>query len=168
MREHVSTVTRSHVFAILVLALLAAALTGCGVGKATNEEKINKTASTYLRALADGDTAEACAQLTRRAKGERCESAMKERLSGLDADVLKNAADGSIDVEIDGDSATPRGAYPFKTFFGRASRSSSGLAPSYARRAVAECFSRSRSRRAVVRVATTACPRVVAASPSPR
>jgi hypothetical protein len=106
MREQISTVTRSHVFAILVLALLAAALTGCGVGKATNEEKINKTASTYLRALADGDTAEACAQLTRRAKGERCESAMKERLSGLDADVLKNAADGSIDVKIDGDSAT--------------------------------------------------------------
>jgi len=106
MREQISTVTRSHVFAILVLALLAAALTGCGVGKATNEEKINKTASTYLRALADGDTAEACAQLTRRAKGERCESAMKERLSGLDADVLKDAADGSIDVKIDGDSAT--------------------------------------------------------------
>jgi len=106
MREQISTVTRSHVFAILVLALLAAALTGCGVGKATNEEKINKTASTYLRALADGDTAEACAQLTRRAKGERCESAMKERLSGLDADVLKDAADGSIDVDIDGDRAT--------------------------------------------------------------
>jgi hypothetical protein len=102
------------------------------------------------------------------AKGERCEPAMKEGFSALDADALKNAADGSIDVEIDGDSATPRGAYPFKTFFGRASRSSSGLAPSYARRAVAECFSRSRSRRAVVRGATTACPRVVAASPSPR
>jgi hypothetical protein len=31
---------------------------------------------------------------------------MKERLSGLDADVLNNAADGSIDVKIDGDSAT--------------------------------------------------------------
>jgi hypothetical protein len=106
MREQISTVTRSHVLAILVLALLAATLTGCGVGKATNEEKINKTASTYLRALADGDTAEACAQLTRRAKGERCESAMKERLSGLDSDALKNAADGSIDVEIDGDRAT--------------------------------------------------------------
>src|SRR5215218_7812755 len=104
MREQTSTVTPSHVLAILVLALLAAALTGCGVGKATNEEKINKTASTYLRALADGDTATACAQLTSRAKGERCETAMKERLSRLDADVLKDAADGSIDVKIDGDS----------------------------------------------------------------
>ena len=106
MREQTSTVTRSHVLAILVLALLAAALTGCGVGKATNEEKINKTASTYLRALADGDTAEACAQLTPRAKGERCESAMKERLPRLDSDALKNAADGSIDIKIDGDRAT--------------------------------------------------------------
>jgi hypothetical protein len=107
MREQISTVTRSHVVAILVLALLAAAaLTGCGVGKATNEEKINKTASTYLRALADGEIATACAQLTRRAKGERCETAMKERLSRLDADALKDAADGSIDVEIDGDRAT--------------------------------------------------------------
>jgi hypothetical protein len=106
MRGQASTITPSRVFAILVLALLAAALTGCGVGKASNEEKINKTASTYLRALADGDTAEACAQLTRRAKGERCESAMKERLPRLDSDALKNAADGSIDVEIDGDRAT--------------------------------------------------------------
>jgi hypothetical protein len=106
VREQISTVTRSHVLAILVLALLAAALTGCGVGKATNEEKINKTASTYLRALADGETATACAQLTSRAKGERCETAMKERLSRLDADALKDAADGSIDVDIDGDRAT--------------------------------------------------------------
>jgi cytochrome c553 len=106
MRGQASTITPSRVFAILVVALLAAALTGCGVGRASNEEKINKTASTYLRALADGDTAEACAQLTRRAKGERCESAMKERLPRLDSDALKNAADGSIDVEIDGDRAT--------------------------------------------------------------
>jgi hypothetical protein len=106
MRGQASTITPSRVFAILVLALLAAALTGCGVGKASNEEKINKTASTYLRALADGDTAKACAQLTPRARGERCGAAMKERLSRLDSDALKNAADGSIDVEIDGDRAT--------------------------------------------------------------
>jgi hypothetical protein len=106
VRDEKSTIARGGVLAILVLALLAATLTGCGVGKATNEEKINKTASTYLRALADGETATACAQLTSRAKGERCETAMKERLPRLDADALKDAADGSIDVEIDGDSAT--------------------------------------------------------------
>jgi hypothetical protein len=105
MRKGRSTLTRGGLLAILVLAFLVA-LTACGVGKASNEEKINKTASTYLRALADGDTAEACAQLTPRAKGEGCETAMKERLSRLDADALKNAADGSIDVDIDGDSAT--------------------------------------------------------------
>jgi len=68
MRGQASTITPSRVFAILVVALLAAALTGCGVGRASNEEKINKTASTYLRALADGDTAKACAQLTPRAR----------------------------------------------------------------------------------------------------
>jgi hypothetical protein len=105
MRKGRSTLTRGGLLAILVLAFLVA-LTACGVGKASIEEKINKTASTYLRALADGDTAEACAQLTPRAKGEGCETAMKERLSRLDADALKNAADGSIDVDIDGDSAT--------------------------------------------------------------
>jgi hypothetical protein len=105
MRKGRSTLTRGGVLAVLVLALLTA-LTACGVGKASNEEKINQTASTYLRALADGDTAKACAQLTPRAKGERCETAMKERLSRLDTDALKNAADGSIDVDIDGDSAT--------------------------------------------------------------
>jgi hypothetical protein len=112
MPEQTSTSNRSRVLAILVLAFLAAALMGCGVGKATNEEKINQTASTYLRALADGDTAKACAQLTPRMRGEGCETVMKERLSRLDSDALKNAADGSIDVDIDGDSATARLSEP--------------------------------------------------------
>jgi hypothetical protein len=58
------------ILGVLVLGLLAAALAaGCGVGKASNQEKISKTATTYLRALADGDTAKACLQLTRRARG---------------------------------------------------------------------------------------------------
>src|SRR6266508_1491013 len=106
MRDEKSAIARGGVLAILALALLAAALTGCGVGNATDEEKINKTASTYLSALADGDTAKACAQLTSRARGERCEPAMKERLPRLDTDALKDAADGSIDVDIDDDRAT--------------------------------------------------------------
>jgi hypothetical protein len=112
MRDEKSTIARDGVLAILALALLAAALTGCGVGKASNEEKINKTASTYLRALANGDAAKACAQLTSRAKAERCEPTMKERLSRLDAYALKNAADGSIDVGIAGDTATARLSEP--------------------------------------------------------
>ena len=49
---------------ILLVLVLAVAAAGCGVGPATNEEKISKTASTYLSALADGDAATACAQLT--------------------------------------------------------------------------------------------------------
>ena len=97
---------------LLVLVLLAVAVPGCGVGKATDEEKISKTATTYLRALADGDTATACAQLTSRAKGEGCAAAMKERLSRLDSDALKSAADDSIDIDIDVNTATAGLAEP--------------------------------------------------------
>jgi hypothetical protein len=64
-------------------------------------------ASTYLRAVATATQPRRAAS-SPAAKGERCEPAMKEGFSALDADALKNAADGSIDVEIDGDSATPR------------------------------------------------------------
>jgi hypothetical protein len=87
---------------LLLLLLLAIAAAGCGVGPATNEEKISKTASTYLRALVDGDVTRACAQLTARARGEGCEQAMKERLAGLDTRVLENAADDSMDIDVDG------------------------------------------------------------------
>jgi len=97
---------RIGVLALVVLSLLAVALAGCGVGPATDEEEISKTATTYLRALADGDTATACAQLTSRARGEGCEPALKGRLTRLDADALKNAADGSMDIDIDGNRAT--------------------------------------------------------------
>lgn len=33
--------------------LLAIVLAGCGVGAATDDEKVSKTATTYLRALGD-------------------------------------------------------------------------------------------------------------------
>jgi hypothetical protein len=100
---------------LLVAVALAVAAAGCGVGPATNEEKISKTASTYLSALADGDTATACAQLTPRARGEACDQAMKERLPRLDPGVLKEAADDSMDIDIDGNRASaslsePQGA----------------------------------------------------------
>ena len=106
MREQKSTSTRGGVLALFFLALLAAGLTGCGVGAATNEEKISQTATTYLRALTDGETARACAQLTPRAKGGGCEAALKQRLPGLDSGALTRAADGSMDVDVDGDRAT--------------------------------------------------------------
>jgi hypothetical protein len=91
---------------VALLLLLAAVVAGCGVGPATNEELISKTASTYLRALADGDTATACAQLTAHARGERCDQALKERLTRLDPEVLKDAADSSMDIDVDGDRGT--------------------------------------------------------------
>jgi len=91
---------------ILLVLVLAVAATGCGVGRATNEEKISKTASTYLRALADSDTATACAQLTPRARGEACDQAMKERLRRLDSGVLKAAADDSMDIDVNGNRAS--------------------------------------------------------------
>jgi hypothetical protein len=106
MRNQKSIVARGGLLAGLVLVLLAPVLAGCGVGPATNEEKISKTATTYLKALADGDAAKACAQLTRRAKGGGCEAAMTEHLSGLDSDALRQAADDSMDIEINGDTAT--------------------------------------------------------------
>jgi pimeloyl-ACP methyl ester carboxylesterase len=112
VREQKSTNARGGVLAILILALLAVAVTACGVGGAGDKQKISKTASTYLSALADGDTAEACAQLTRRAKGEGCEQAMKERLSQLEPEALKNAADGSIDIDVAGNRAIARLSEP--------------------------------------------------------
>jgi hypothetical protein len=115
MRKPSSTDTQRGFLALLVLSFLASALTGCGIGPATKQEKVSKTATTYLRALANADTAKACAQLTRRAKGETCEAAMRERLPALDFNALKNAADDSMDIEVDGDTATaglsePQGA----------------------------------------------------------
>jgi hypothetical protein len=106
MRRQESIIARGGLLAGLVLALLAPALTGCGVGPATNQEKISKTATTYLNALADGNAAKACAQLTRRAKGGACEATMTEHLSRLDSDALREAADGSMEIEIHGDTAT--------------------------------------------------------------
>jgi pimeloyl-ACP methyl ester carboxylesterase len=91
---------------LLVLALVAVGLTACGFGPSTNQEKISKTATTYLRALAAGDAAKACAQLTPHARGERCETATKQRLARLEPDALKDAADGSLDIDVHGKTAT--------------------------------------------------------------
>jgi hypothetical protein len=106
LRIQESIIGRGGLLIGLVLALLALTLAGCGVGPATNEEKISKTATTYLKALADGDAAKACAQLTRRAKGGGCKAAMTERLSRLDSDALDQAAEDSMAIEIHGDTAT--------------------------------------------------------------
>jgi hypothetical protein len=91
---------------VLLAVALAVAAAGCGVGPATNQEKISKTASTYLKALADSDTATACAQLTPRARGEACDRSMKERLPTLDPGVLKGAADDSMNIDVNGNRAS--------------------------------------------------------------
>ena len=105
MHTRRSAVARGGVLAILVLALVGV-LTGCGVGRASNQEKISKTVVTYLRALADGDTAKACAQLTGRARGAQCQQVLKERRSRLDPNALTSAADASLDLNIHGNTAT--------------------------------------------------------------
>jgi pimeloyl-ACP methyl ester carboxylesterase len=112
MQPRRSSIARGGLLAVPVLVLLAALLTGCGVGPATNKEKISKTAVTYLKALADDDTATACAQLTSRARGERCEAAIKARLSRLDREALKNAADATMDFTVHGTKATARLSEP--------------------------------------------------------
>ena len=114
MHTRRSAVARGGVLAIVVLALLGA-LTGCGVGRESNQEKVSKTVVTYLRALAGGDTAKACAQLTRRAQDARCRQVLKERRSRLDPNALTSAADASLDFDIHGNTATaglsnPKGA----------------------------------------------------------
>lgn len=112
MRQQRSAGTRRGVVAIVALALLAAALMGCGVGKDGDKEKVSKTATTYLKALAAVDTATACRQLTRRAQGAGCAPAMDERLSRLDSHALRRAADASMDIEIHGNAATAALAEP--------------------------------------------------------
>src|SRR5438034_7235773 len=131
MRTHIPTITKRDVLVALILPLLALALTGCGVGPASDKEKISKTATTYLRALGDGDTVKACAQLTRRAKGEECKPALKRRLGRLDRDALKHAADGSLEIDLHGQTATaglpePSGARFVLAKVGRAWRIDSG------------------------------------------
>jgi pimeloyl-ACP methyl ester carboxylesterase len=106
MRTHIPTITKGGVLVALFVPLLALAVTGCGIGPAGDKEKISKTATTYLRALGDGDTVKACAQLTRRAKGEQCETSLKRRLGRLDRAALKHAADGSLDIDVHGKTAT--------------------------------------------------------------
>ena len=115
MRKPTPNHTRRGLLTLLVLALLASGLTGCGIGPATKQEKISKSATTYLRALAKADTAQACAQLTRRARGEACEATMNERIASLNSAALARAADGSLDIDVHDNRATaglsePKGA----------------------------------------------------------
>src|SRR5207247_1620983 len=75
-------------------------------GRATNQEQVSKTATTYLRALAAGNIARACAQLTTRGQGAGCAPALRARLSRLDRGELRRAADDSMQIDVHGAGAT--------------------------------------------------------------
>jgi hypothetical protein len=100
------------VLAVPVLALVAAGAAGCTIESGTNEGKVSTTASTYLRALANGDSARACAQLTPSARGGDCAQTIKARTSRLDPAALNRAADHSLEIDVHGNSATVRLSEP--------------------------------------------------------
>lgn len=87
-----------------LLLLLAVLVAGCGVGSA-DEGKISDAADTYLRSLADGDTAAACEQLTAAARAGLdggCEAALRRIAARVGSDRLEAAADAGVDIDIDG------------------------------------------------------------------
>jgi hypothetical protein len=82
-----------------VVAVLALAATACGVGRATDRDKIAKATSVYLHAMADRDKATACGQLAAAAQVDGC------RLMRPDADVLRRAAESSLGIGVHGRTA---------------------------------------------------------------
>jgi pimeloyl-ACP methyl ester carboxylesterase len=97
---------RSAVLAALVV--LSCATAACGVGPATDKDKIAETTSTYLRALAHGQTASACRQLSPRAQGDSCPQAVEQQVSLLQHDALEKAADASLAITVHRATATSR------------------------------------------------------------
>lgn len=98
------TVAAVAAFAVVVLA------TGCGIGS-TPQSRISTTTDDYLRALYSGDTKKACAQLTADARfrlGTSCASAMARIAAKVGSVRLEDAANGSIDISVDGDKGTAK------------------------------------------------------------
>ena len=90
----------------VVLGLVLAVSAGCGVGESTPDGKIAATADDYLRALAAGNTDEACAQLTasaRAALSRRCPDAMDAIAKRVGSERLAAAADAGVSIDVDGD-----------------------------------------------------------------
>src|SRR5215813_7213151 len=94
------------------VALLGATLTGCGIGARTTKEQISQTATGYLHALADGDTAKACSFLTVGARGAGCQLLLHERMARIDPRALDRAADDSMSIHVEGDRAIARLSTP--------------------------------------------------------
>jgi hypothetical protein len=97
--------TASLIPTTLLLALAAVMFAGCGIGGGSPESKISDTTDTYLRSLASGDTAKACAQLTVEAKsklGTSCTAAMKTIARRIGREKLDEAADAGSSISVDG------------------------------------------------------------------
>jgi len=100
--------TRARTALGAVVAAGAILCAGCGVGT-TPDSGIAKTTDTYLRALASGDEAKACEQLTGEARdgtGSSCAARMRAIEAQVGSSNLQRAADGSISVETAGQKGT--------------------------------------------------------------
>jgi hypothetical protein len=78
---------------------------GCGVGEIGAEGKIAQAADDYLRALAEDDTATACAQLAATAKSDfsrPCDAELHQVANRIGSAALSAAADAGVDVTVDG------------------------------------------------------------------
>ena len=98
--------TLRPILAAVLLGLVVAVSAGCGVGEPTSEGKLAATADAYLRALATGNSDEACAQLTAGARAALmgpCPSAMEAIAKRVGAERLAAAADQGVSIEVDGD-----------------------------------------------------------------
>lgn len=87
---------------LLVLAVLAISLAGCGVGTSP-EAKVSEATDDYLRALAAGDTAKACAQLAPAAKQQLdgdCNAAMRQIARSVGPQRLMDAAEEGVDLDV--------------------------------------------------------------------
>ena len=90
----------------VLLGLVLAVSAGCGVGEPTSEGKLAATADDYLRALAAGNSDEACAQLTAGARAALtgpCPGAMQAITKRVGSERLAAAADAGTSIDVDGD-----------------------------------------------------------------
>jgi pimeloyl-ACP methyl ester carboxylesterase len=131
MTNHPQPIGRRGLLAGLVV--LACFIAACGLGPATDKDKIAKTTSSYLRALAHGDTVTACAALSPRARGDRCRTTLDRRAARLTPAGLEDAADSSLEISVHGATAIstlgkPAGARLHLVKAGGAWRIDSGFA----------------------------------------
>jgi hypothetical protein len=95
---------------ILIAAALATVLllaAGCGVGS-SDEADISATTEAYLSALADGDFAAACDQLTEAARTETCAADLERAADAEPEGAFADKVDRGGSIEVSGERATMR------------------------------------------------------------